>query len=351
MGLKKGDTVLTPVFDCDSTLIPFRVLELKIEFYKSDPFTLEADIDDIKKRVTNNVKLIHIINHFGLPQPWDSLMDLRKKTKIPILEDNAFSLFSKYKGESFGSFGDVSIFSLYKVLSLVDGGMLRINNPKYSFSLPKRVSKWYYPPERIKILKLIISMVGYNYLPDILKNFISPPKRPLPPLFSDKPGYPDWHMRDKILYEFSYDYFRPISKISQHQLKKFNVAVFDKIKIKTRFYYKFIVQSLKDIAGVTVLWQEIPGDVVPGCVTVLIDSHRDEILFNLRTKRFGVIAWPTFSGDIIENINEYPEIEIIGRKILQLMISSQKVLETNADPYFKSLVDEFKKCIDEYDKK
>ena len=55
--------------------------------------------------------------------------------------------------------------------------------------------------------------------------------------------------------------------------------------------------------------------------------------------------------NLIENINEYPEIEIIGRKILQLMISSQKVLETNADPYFKSLVDEFKKCIDEYDKK
>jgi len=101
MDLKEGDVVLTPAFDCDSTLTPFKVLGLTFEFYRSDPYTFKIDIEDIKRRITKEVKLLHVINHFGMPQPWDLLLDLRKKTGIPTLEDSAYSLFSKYNGRSF----------------------------------------------------------------------------------------------------------------------------------------------------------------------------------------------------------------------------------------------------------
>ena len=64
LDLKKGDLILTPAVDCDSTLTPFRVLGLTFEFYKSNPYTYSVDLKDIKKRITPQVKLIHIINHF-----------------------------------------------------------------------------------------------------------------------------------------------------------------------------------------------------------------------------------------------------------------------------------------------
>ncbi len=340
MGLKKGDRVLTPVFDCDSTLNPFRVLGLTIEFYRSDPYTFEVDIEDIKKRITKDVRLLHVINHFGLPQPWDLLLELRKETGIPILEDNAFSLFSEYKGRSFGTFGDFSIFSLYKLLPLIDGGMLRINNPEYSVTLPARTPKWYYPNERKQLIGLIASMLGYQHLPTRLKNRISPVRKPLPPLYSDKSGYPKWHHRDEILDEFSCDYYRPMSKIAQIQLRKYSPSNFREMTEKIRYYYHYIIESLKGVDGINVLWQEIPKLIVPDCVSVLVDSHRDDILFSLKTKKFKVIAWPTYSGDVIDRTDEFPEIEIIGRKILQLMIPTHRVIKKSADSYFKSLVDE-----------
>ena len=68
-----------------------------------------------------------------MPQPWDSLLAMRQKTGIPILEDNAYSLFSGIGDRLLGTFGDMVIFSLRKNLPLIDGGMLRLNNPRYEF--------------------------------------------------------------------------------------------------------------------------------------------------------------------------------------------------------------------------
>ena len=59
--LKAGDEVLTPAFDCDATLHPFRVLGCKLRFFRSDPYTFGVDIDDIKTQVNTKSKLIHII--------------------------------------------------------------------------------------------------------------------------------------------------------------------------------------------------------------------------------------------------------------------------------------------------
>jgi len=348
MDLKTGDVVLTPVLDCDSTLTPFRALGLNLEFYKSDPYTFEVDIDDIKNRITREVKLLHVINHFGMPQPWDSLLDMRKETGIPILEDNAYSLFSEYKGKLFGTFGDFSIFSLYKMFPLIDGGMLRVNNPEYSVEIPARIPKWFYPPEKKRVISLIATMFGYNNLPDKFKNKILPTNKPLPPLYSDKPGYPEWHLRDVILNEFSCDYYRTMSKIAQIQLRRFSANDYNAVRDKIRHYYKFIVERLKGVKGIKVLWSEIPEGIIPACVSILIDSHRDDILYRLKEKRYSVIAWPTFSGDVIDKIDEYPEIEVIGKKILQLLLPVTRLLKPNADLYFKNLVDEVFNCNNMY---
>jgi hypothetical protein len=70
LDLKDGDEVLTPAFDCDGSLQPFKALELKLKFFRSDPHTFSADIDDIKRKITYGTKLLHIINHFGMPQDW-----------------------------------------------------------------------------------------------------------------------------------------------------------------------------------------------------------------------------------------------------------------------------------------
>ncbi len=348
MGLKTGDVVLTPALDCDSTLTPFRVLGLSLEFYRSDPYTYEIDIEDIKSRITKKVKLLHVINHFGMPQPWDSLLALRAETGIPILEDNAFSLFSEFNARPFGTFGDFSFFSLNKMLPVIDGGMLRVNNPVHSMEVPPRSEKWFYPTEKQKLLGMIATKLGYDYLPDVIKKKIRPVKKPLPPLYSDKPGYPDWHLRDAILRSFSCDYYRPMSKIAQIQMKTFLTNDLDIVRKKIRHYYKFIVEELRSVRGIQLLWPEISESIVPNCVSILVNTRRDDILYRLKSKKLGAIAWPTFSGDVIDRTREYPEIEIIGKKILQLKLPAVRVIKKDADSYFKNLVNEVIECSNRY---
>ena len=71
--IKNGDEILTPALDCDSTLTPFIVHDASLIFYKSNPYTFNVDIDDLECKITENTKLIHIINHFGFFQPWDEI--------------------------------------------------------------------------------------------------------------------------------------------------------------------------------------------------------------------------------------------------------------------------------------
>jgi hypothetical protein len=339
--LGEGDIVLSPVFDCDSTLNPYKVLGLSLDFYKSDPDTFEVDIQDLRSRINKKVKLIHIINHFGFPQPWDALLKLREETGIPIIEDNAFTLSSKYNGRMLGTFGDFSFFSLYKMIPLIDGGMLRINNPEYSIELPERKPKWFYRPERKKVLSLIATKLGAMNLPLVVRNRLVSKTAPLPPLYSDKPGYPEWSHRDKILDAFSCDYTRPMSKLAKTQLRNYPIKDYALLNKEIRYFYKFIVEKLAGMDGMKVLWQQIPVEVTPTCVTILISSHRDYFLENLKAKRYSVMAWPTYSGDVIDKTSEYPEIEIHGKQILQLMIPIHRIIRSDANKYFKNLVEAF----------
>ncbi len=340
--LKPGDTVLTPAFDCDATLTPFRVLGLNVRFFKSDPYTFQVDIDDIKKKITSDVKLLHIINHFGFSQPWHDLTKLAENAGLVILEDNASSLFSEIDGRALGTFGDFSIFSLYKVLPMIDGGMLRVNNSDYQVKLSPRKRKWFYATERKKVLNTLISKFGLNRLASTIKNKVSSPKNPLPPLYSDKPGYPDWKHRDEILPEFSCDYLRPISKFAYIQLLQFSKQDPNLLKDDIRYYYNWLVEQLRDIKGITILHPEIPAGIVPACLSILIESHRDDFYIHLKRMKFSVMAWPTFSGDVIDEREHFTEIEIIGRRILQIHIPVFRFLSERYDDYYNRLAMEIR---------
>ncbi|MEM3113231.1 MAG: DegT/DnrJ/EryC1/StrS family aminotransferase [Candidatus Pacearchaeota archaeon] len=86
--------------------------------------------DKIKKLITKNTRAIIIPHMFGISADMDRIRKVSKN--IPIIEDCAHSLGTKYKGKYVGSFGDISIFSFYatKVISSGQGGMILTSNKK-----------------------------------------------------------------------------------------------------------------------------------------------------------------------------------------------------------------------------
>ncbi|MBM3251228.1 MAG: DegT/DnrJ/EryC1/StrS aminotransferase family protein [Candidatus Omnitrophica bacterium] len=349
LDIKADDEILTPAFDCDTVLQPFRVLGCRIKFFRQAPRTFDADIDDIKRQITPKTKLLHIINHFGMPQSWDKLLELRGETGIPILEDNAYSLFSSVNGKLFGTFGDISIFSLRKNLPLTDGGMLRINNPQYSFKLKYNKAPWLYSSEAIQLLGAIKNKLGFSdFLREIQHSvlrcttLVEPP-----PLYSEKEkGYPEWKSRDHIGREFSRDYLRPISRLASFQLSKISHQDYIEIMKKKRQFYNYLAGKICVFPGIEVLWPKLPEEAVPFCVSCLVERRRDILLAALRRK-YNVMAWPTLSISVLKRLQEFPEVIILGRKLLQFNLPADKVILPEFSDYIDRLVNDMRILIKE----
>lgn len=335
LGLKKGDEILTPAFDCDGSLQPFRALGCGLRFYRSDAYTFKVDISDIERQITSTTKVIHIINHFGLPQPWNELLRLKDKTNIPILEDNAYSLFSRIDGKPFGTFGDMSIFSLRKNLYLVDGGLLRINNPKYTFELKFKGIPFIYWAEARNFLHSAGAALGLT-------------GREPPPLYSDdKEGYPVWPLRDIVGKEFSCNYLRPMSKLAEIQLKKFSADDYADICVKKKQFYAYLAGELGKIKGIKVLWPVLPEGIVPFCLSFLVEEKRD-VFLGLLKKKYDVMAWPTLSQQIINQLEKFPEVELLGRRLLQFNLLAQKIRQPKFFHYLQKFVQDIRKLCDKY---
>lgn len=122
LGLKDGDEVLIPSFVCAAVLNAVKLAGLKARLADIDSIDFNLNADSIKKRLTPRVKAIVLPHLFGQPGDLEDIL----KLDIPVIEDCAQSLGSRYKGRLAGKFGTVSIFSFYatKMITTGHGGML-----------------------------------------------------------------------------------------------------------------------------------------------------------------------------------------------------------------------------------
>lgn len=346
-GLRPGDKVLTPAFDCDGTLQPFRAMGLEPVFYRSDPRTFRADISDIAGKLSAGPKMIHVINHFGFPQPWDELLALREKAGIPIMEDNAYSLFSSYKGRPFGSFGDFAIFSLKKNLLLTDGGMLKVNG-RYTIE-PLKKAPLFYPCDYANVLTMIKRMLGYYKAPEALRAVMrrsNPAIECPPPLYSKKEdGFPEWPMRDEMSAEFSMDHLRPISRLARWQLGRYTAAHISSIAAGKRRYYILLSERLAGVKGVEILWPQLDEGTVPFSFNILLGRQRDSVFGKMRRK-YEVMSWPTLPMAVIDRLGEFPDVELLGRGLLQINLAPDKVTEPRFEAYIEGLIKELTGCLE-----
>ncbi len=129
-GLKEGDEVITPVFTCTATTIPFLYMGVKFRFADVDPETLNINVQHVRELVNEKTKAIVCVPYGGLPCDMDELQAIAKEFNIPIIEDAAHALGATYKGKKIGEIADFTMFSFQAIKHITtgDGGMLIIQN-------------------------------------------------------------------------------------------------------------------------------------------------------------------------------------------------------------------------------
>lgn len=127
LGLKCGDRVLLPSYNCGVEIEPFHYSGIQTDFYRIDK-NLRPDLDDVRKRLRGNVKALLVTHFLGFPQPIEEIRHLCSEVGVYLIEDCAHALLSSFLGKPLGVYGDIAVFSMLKTLPVPNGGVLVLNN-------------------------------------------------------------------------------------------------------------------------------------------------------------------------------------------------------------------------------
>lgn len=140
LGVGPGDVVLCPSFTFVATANPITYLGATPVFIDSEadtwnlcPERLREAIED-QLRQGRRPKAMLVVHLYGMPAKLREILAIATEYNIPVLEDAAEALGSRYEGQPLGSFGAVSVFSFNgnKILTTSGGGALLTSNSDWA---------------------------------------------------------------------------------------------------------------------------------------------------------------------------------------------------------------------------
>jgi len=114
-----------PSYTFFATIVPMRLFGLVPVFVDINPRTLNFDLEDAKRRLTQDTKAVLPVHWIGLPAEMDYICDWAKEKGLIVLEDAAHAHGASLQGKLMGTWGRMSIFSYQttKPLPAIEGGM------------------------------------------------------------------------------------------------------------------------------------------------------------------------------------------------------------------------------------
>jgi len=187
LGVKPGDYVIVQSFTFSATVNPIVYLGATPVFVDSEPETWNMDpellekaiqdkrqkekdkrkikdkikIKDKRKKIKGGeVKAIIGVNLYGMPAKWDEILAIGEKYGIPVIEDAAESLGSRYNGKMCGTIGKSGILSFNgnKIITTSGGGALLSDDEEMIAK-----ARFLATQARDKAPHYQHSQIGYNY--------------------------------------------------------------------------------------------------------------------------------------------------------------------------------------------
>ena len=143
--LKRGDEVIVPAVSWSTTYYPLYQYGLKIKFVDIDLHTLNYDLDQLEKAVTDKTRAIMAVNLLGNPNDFGRIQQIIGKRNIVLMEDNCESLGAKYQGKQAGTFGVMGGYSTFfsHHISTMEGGLIVADDEElYQILLSLRAHGW-----------------------------------------------------------------------------------------------------------------------------------------------------------------------------------------------------------------
>jgi perosamine synthetase len=289
LNIKEGDEVILPSYTCLTLLNAVLYLNSKPVFvdcnYNIQEMDFNIKLNDIGSKITEKTKAIIVPYMFGTPTNIEEL----KYYNISIIEDIALSLGAKVEGRKVGNVGDVCIVSFNgKVISTGKGGML-LTNSEHLFSIINDRTNYESKIVSMRTRNIneecgivhdigyemgdIQAVIGINQLKNI-NNFI-----------------------DKRI---------KIAKIYYKAFSSEGLIVADINKTKNSIYFRYIVQTNKDVIKIIEEGKKYNIEYGRGVYPPLHYCYREKGLYT-NTERsvntlISVPIYPSLNDDEIDKI-------------------------------------------------
>ena len=132
LGVERGDEVICQSMTFAASANPIAYLGAIPVFIDSEPDTLNICPDQLEIAIKDRIakgkkpKAIIGVHLYGMPYKVDEINKIAAKYEIPVIEDSAEALGSRYKGKNCGTFAEYSILSFNgnKIITTSGGGAL-----------------------------------------------------------------------------------------------------------------------------------------------------------------------------------------------------------------------------------
>lgn len=167
LGVTAGDEVICQSFTFCASSHPVTYLgatpvfiDSEKESWNMDPALLKTTIKDRIAKTGRKPKAIIVVYLYGMPGRIDEILEIARRYDIPVVEDAAEGLGSRFDGQVVGTFGEYGVLSFNgnKMITTSGGGALicpteAAKNRVMFFATQAREAYPYYQHEEI----------GYNY--------------------------------------------------------------------------------------------------------------------------------------------------------------------------------------------
>lgn len=166
LGVKQGDEVLCQSFTFSASANPIVYQGATPVFIDSEKDTWNMSPEHLERAIKDRIskgkkpKAIIPVHLYGMPAKIEEIQSISSKYEIPIIEDAAEALGSRYKSQHCGTFGEMAVLSFNgnKIITTSGGGALVAHNEEYI-----KTARFLATQARDAAPHYQHSHIGYNY--------------------------------------------------------------------------------------------------------------------------------------------------------------------------------------------
>lgn len=162
-GVEEGDEVISTALTAEPTNTSIKGVGAKIRYADVDLATGNISPDSIEKNINPKTKAIIVVDYAGIPVDIKRIQEISEKYNIPVIQDAAHALGSKFNGKKAGNHFPFTVYSFQAIkhLTTIDGGALQIQD-KELYEKGK-VIRWFGLDKKLSRMDNNITMQGYKY--------------------------------------------------------------------------------------------------------------------------------------------------------------------------------------------